>query len=109
MMGQEFSGILRERISIERQSVGRDALGSAEPEYLTVGVFWAAAEAMQTGAVSEAESRSALPRWRFTLRETRVIRPGDRLVWGDRVMTISSVILEHRRTRKTILQAEEKR
>ena len=109
MMGQEFSGILRERISIERQAVGRDALGSAEPQYITVGVFWAAAEAMQTGVASEAGSRSALPRWRFSLRETQVIKPGDRLVWGNRIMTISSVILEHRRTRKTILQAEEKR
>ncbi|AMO72780.1 head-tail adaptor protein [Sphingorhabdus sp. M41] len=109
MMGQEFSGILRERISIERQSVGRDALGSAEPQYLTVGVFWAAAEALHGATTSEAESRSAMPRWRFTLRETQVIRPGDRLVWGDRIMTVSSVILEHRLIPKTILQAEEKR
>ena len=109
MMGQEFSGILRERISIERQSVGRDALGSAEPQYLTVGVFWAAAEALHGGTTSEAESRSAMPRWRFILRETQVIKPGDRLVWGDRTMTISSVILEHRLAQQTILQAEEKR
>ena len=108
-MGQEFSGILRERISIERQTVGRDMLGSAEPQYLTVGIFWAAADAMQGGSASEGESRSAMPRWRFILRETRAIKPGDRLVWGDRKMTISSVILEHRLIPKTILQAEEKR
>lgn len=108
-MGQEFSGILRERISIERQLPGRDVLASAEPQYLTVGVFWAAAEPMQTSMASEAESRSSMQRWRFILRETRAIKPGDRLVWGDRVMTISSVILEHRLIPKTILQAEEKR
>ncbi|WP_417593457.1 head-tail adaptor protein [Parasphingorhabdus sp.] len=108
-MGQEFSGILRERISIERQAPGRDALASAEPQYLTVGVFWAAAEALHGGTTSEAESRSAMPRWRFILRETRAIKPGDQLVWGDHVMTISSVILEHRLIPKTILQAEEKR
>jgi len=109
MMGQEFSGILRERISIERQAVGRDMLASAEPQYITVGVFWAAAEAMQTGVASEAESRSALPRWRFSLRETQVIKPGDQLVWGHRIMTVSRVILEHRLVPKTILQAEETR
>ena len=108
-MGQEFSGILRERISIERQTVGRDALASSEPQYVTVGVFWAAAEAMQAGTFSEAESRSAMPRWRFILRETHAIRPGDQLVWGDRKMTISSVVLEHRLIPKTILQAVEKR
>lgn len=108
-MGQEFSGILRERISIERQSAGRDVLGSAEPQYTTIGVFWAAAEALHSGSDGEAESRSAMPRWRFILRETQAIKPGDRLVWGDRIMTISSVILEHRLIPKTILQAEEKR
>jgi len=109
MMGQEFSGILRERISIERQTVGRDALGSAEPQFLTVGVFWAMAEALHGGTLSEAESRSAMPLWRFILRETQTIKPGDRLVWGDRIMTILSVVLEHRLIPKTILQAEEKR
>ena len=70
---------------------------------------WAAAEALHGGTPSEAESRSAMPRWRFILRETRAIKPGDRLVWGERMMTISSVILEHRLIPKTILQAEEKR
>lgn len=109
MMRQEFSGILRERISIERQAVGRDALGSAEPQFITIGVFWAAAVALHSGTVSQAESRSAMPRWRFILRETQAIKPGDRLIWGDRAMTILSVILEHRLIPKTILQAEEKR
>ncbi|WP_339822946.1 head-tail adaptor protein [uncultured Parasphingorhabdus sp.] len=109
MMGQEFSGILRERITIERQTGSRDALASAEPEYITIGEFWAAAEALDGGSASEAESRSAMPRWRFILRETQAIKPGDRLLWGDRVMAIASVILEHRLIPKTILQAEEKR
>ena len=108
-MGQEFSGILRERIIIERQTGSRDALASADPQHTTIGEYWAAAEALNGGSASEGESRSAMPRWRFILRETRAIKPGDRLLWGDRVMTISSVILEHRLIPKTILQAEEKR
>tara|TARA_R110000824_G_scaffold338547_4_gene525109 strand:+ start:12605 stop:12931 length:327 start_codon:yes stop_codon:yes gene_type:complete len=108
-MGQEFSGILRERISIERQAVGRDALGSAEPQFITVGVFWAAAEALSSGRREVAGSRSAMPRWRFILRETQVIKPGDRLLWDGRAMTILSVVPEHRLIPKTILQAEEKR
>ncbi len=108
-MGREFSGVLRERIVIERQSAGRDALGSAEAQFDTVGEYWAAAEALHEGRESEAESRSAMPRWRFVLRETQAIRPGDRLLWGERVMTVSSVVLEHRLIPKTILLAEEKR
>jgi head-tail adaptor len=108
-MGREFSGVLRERIVIERQSAGRDALGSAEAQYDLVGEFWAAAEALRGSRESEAESRSAMPRWRFILRETQAIKPGDRLLWGERVMTISSVVLEHRLIPKTILLAEEER
>lgn len=108
-MAREFSGILRERITIERQRAGRDGLGSAEALFDMVGVFWAAAEARGGGRDAEAESRSALPRWRFILRETQAIKPGDRLLWGGRIMTISSVVLEHRLIPKTILLAEEKR
>lgn len=108
-MGREFSGVLRERIVIERQSAGRDALGSAEAQFDPVGEYWAAAEALHGGRESEAESRSAMPRWRFVLRETRAIRPGDRLLWGERVMTISNVVLEYRLIPKTILLAEERR
>tara|TARA_R110000824_G_scaffold65989_8_gene171477 strand:- start:897 stop:1223 length:327 start_codon:yes stop_codon:yes gene_type:complete len=108
-MGQEFSGILRERVTVERQAAGRDALGSAQPQFDIIGEFWAAAETLSSSRDGEAESRSALPRWRFILRETQAIRPGDRLIWNGRVMVISSVILEHRLIPKTILQAEEKR
>jgi head-tail adaptor len=108
-MGQEFSGVLRERITIERQIAVRDALGSVEPQYETIGEFWAAAEALPGGEASEAESRSALPRWRFVLRETQAVKPGDRLSWSGRVMTVVSVILEHRLIPRTILQAVEKR
>jgi head-tail adaptor len=109
VMGQEFSGILREQILIERQSAGRDAMGSAEAQFETIGEFWAAAEALNSGRGEAGESRSALPRWRFVLRETQAIRPGDRLLWTGRVMVIASVILEHRLLPKTILLAEETR
>ena len=108
-MAKEFSGVLRERILIERQSAARDALGSAEAQFEPVGEFWAAAEALSAGRGEAGESRSALPRWRFVLRETQAIRPGDRLLWTGRVMVIASVVLEHRLIPKTILLAEETR
>ena len=108
-MGREFSGHLRERITIERQATGRDALGSARAQFEPVGQFWAAAKALPGGRASVAESRSAMPGWRFVLRETQAIKPGDRLIWGGRVMVVDSVILEHRLIPKTILHAEESR
>ena len=108
-MGHEFSGVLRERIVIERQGAGRDALGSAEQQFDAIGEFWAAAEALSSARAEAGESRSDLPRWRFVLRETQAIRPGDRLLWTGRVMVIASVVLEHRLIPKTILLAEETR
>ena len=108
-MGREFAGHLRERITIERQSESRDGLGSAVSQFDTIGQYWAAAEPLRGGDEGEAESRSAMPRWRFTLRETQAIKPGDRLNWNGRAMTVDSVILEHRLIPKTILHAEEKR
>ncbi len=105
----EFSGNLRERIRIDRQSADRDTLGSASDETILIGEFWAAAETVGVGSGAEAESRSALPRWQFTLRQTDLILPGDKIAWGDRKMVIRSVSLEHRPTPKTILSAEEKR
>ena len=107
MSGAEFSGLLRETIRIERRSAQRDAIGSATDQSELVGDFWAAAEPMGSGDEALSESRSALPRWRFTLRETKLIFPGDILVWGERKMVVRSVSADHRFIPKTILQAED--
>ena len=109
MSGAEFSGMLRERIRIERPVAQRDPLGSATPQTELVGEFWAAVEAMGTGSEAQAGSRAALQRWQFTLRETGNIRPGDQLVWDERTMVIRSIEEDRRLLPKTLLFAEEKR
>ncbi len=105
----EFSGLLRELIHIERQSSQRDAAGSAMDQNEPVGDFRAAAAPLGTGDASVADSRSALPRWRFTLRQTNAVRPGDILTWAGREMVVQSVAADHRFIPRTYLQAEEKR
>ncbi len=108
-VGSEFSGLLRELIHIERQSSQRDAAGSAIDQNDPIGDFLASAEPLDFGDEAVAGSRSALPRWRFTLRQTNAIRPGDRLIWSDREMVVQSVAADHRFIPRTFLQAEEKR
>jgi len=105
----EFAGSLRERIRIERRVSDRDAIGSALSQTELVGEYWAAAEAMGNGDDTSADTRSALQRWRFTLRKTDTIFPGDYLTWAGREMTIYTVSEDHRPVAKTILIAEEKR
>lgn len=107
MTGAEFSGLLRERIRIERRLSQRDAIGSATDQSELIGDFWAAAEPLGTGDEALAQSRSALPRWRFTLRAAALISPGDHLLWSGRVMVVRSVTADHRFIPKTILQAQE--
>lgn len=108
-MAEEFSGRLRDRIYVERIASVSDALGSAGEEVEQVGEFWVAGEAMGTGPESQGESRSAMPRWRFTLRETNQILPGDQLIWKGRTMEIQSVSIDLRLIPKTIILAKEMR
>jgi len=109
MKRSEFAGALREVIRISRVVFSRDALGAASTKSEMVGDFRAAVAAYRIGAEREAESRSALPRWRFTLRGTDVILPGDDLLWNDRDMVIRTVSVALHPVAKTILVAEEKR
>lgn len=105
----EFSGLLCEHIRIERSSAQRDAAGSATGQVALIGDFRAAAEPLGTGDEALAGSRSALPRWRFTLRQTDAIHPGDTLIWAGYEMVVRAVSADHRFIPKTFLQAEEKR
>ena len=109
MSGAEFAGSLRDRITVERVSAQRDALGAASDETSIIGTFWAAVETDGTGSVSDAESRSAPQRWRFTLRQTGEVMPGDRIIWGARKLTILTAAADLRLLPKTILTAEETR
>ncbi|MEP3224897.1 MAG: hypothetical protein ABJO01_02895 [Parasphingorhabdus sp.] len=109
MTTAELSGLLREIIVISRQSDGRDLLASASTQTQIIGSFRAAAQPLPPGEDSVANSHSALPRWRFVLRQTDRIEPGDLLTWGRRVMTVRSVQSDHRFIPRTFLQAEENR
>ena len=106
-MSGEFSGLLRENIRIERAGAQRDAAGSASGARDVIGNFRAAAEPMAVGEEAQGESRSALPRWSFTLRQTELVVPGDYLFWSGREMRVRSVTGDHRFIPKTMLQAEE--
>lgn len=108
-MGSEFAGILREYIRVERAISSRDDLGGASSETELVGEFWAAAEAQKPAELSSAESHSAMPRWRFLLRQTDQILPGDTLIWSARKLLIRTVSEDRRLLPKTIVEAEEMR
>ena len=105
----EFAGTLRERIRVERRIAERDGAGSASTEIETIGEYWVAAIPTGSASREQAESRSAMPTWRFDLRLTRKILPGDYIVWNDYRLVVRAVTAEFRPDRKTLIQAEETR
>lgn len=105
----EFAGTLCERIRVERGVADRDGAGSASSELETIGEYWAAAETAGSVANERAESRSAMPLWRFALRLTEEILPGDEITWNNRRLVVQTVTAEIRPEPKTKLVAEEKR
>lgn len=107
-MKGELAGALQERVTIERRGAERDALGGAVGDWSLVGAGWAAIVSDGFGPVSEADARSALPRWRVTMRRADV-RVGDRIMWGERALVVARRGDDPRARDRMILTAEEQR
>ena len=90
-MSAEFSGSLRERISIERRESARDLKAGATGRYLYDGAAWASVVPLVPASLTAADSVSALPRWRVTMRKREGISPATRLVWRGRFLVVRGV------------------
>jgi head-tail adaptor len=105
----EFAGALRERVTIEQRSGTRDALAGATGTYVYSGAAWAAVEPIAAGPDTAAQSRSALPRWRVTLRKREGVNLATRLVWRGRFLAVRGVESDPRQPAQMLLSCEEVR
>lgn len=105
----EFAGQLRERIAFERRSDERDILAGVRGKWRYDGAAWAAVTPLGTGEQIEADSVSALPRWRVTLRKRDGIDPGSRIVWRGRYLRVRNVESDPREPAQMILTTQEQR
>ena len=105
----EFAGHLRERIAFERRSDERDILAGARGKWRYDGAAWAAVTPLGEGELIEADSVSALPRWRVTLRKRDGIDPASRIVWRGRYLRVRSVESDPREPAQMILTTQEQR
>lgn len=87
----EFAGTLRERVTLEYQAPGTDALGQPNGAWLTRGTHWAAVQAAGSGPATEAGHVGAYARYRVTLRTRARPEPDDRIIWRGRTLNILSV------------------
>ena len=105
----ELSGLLRERVTLERRLGNRDALGGAVGAYAYDGAAWAAVSPLIPADLTEAESLSALPRWQVTMRKREGVDLKTRLVWRGRFLGVRSVVSDPRDPARMVLTCQEKR
>jgi head-tail adaptor len=105
----EFAGALRERIAFERRSDARDLLAGARGKWRYDGAAWAAVTPLGSGDVVEADSLSALPRWRVIVRKRDSVDPSSRIVWRGRYLRVRSVESDPREPAQMILTTQEQR
>lgn len=105
----EFSGSLRERVTLERRLGNRDALGGAVGAYAYDGAAWAAVSPLIPADLTQANSLSALPRWQVTMRKREGIDLKTRLVWRGRFLGVRSVVSDPRDPARMVLTCQEKR
>jgi head-tail adaptor len=105
----EFSGALRERVTIERRAEARDALGGATGGYLYDGAAWVAVAPIVPQSLIAADAVSALPRWRVTMRKREGIGPWTRLVWRGRFLAVRACESDPRDPARMTLTCDEQR
>jgi head-tail adaptor len=105
----EFTGTLRERVTIERRLGNRDALGGASGAYAYDGAAWVAVSPLIPAELAAADSLSAMPRWQVTMRKREGIDLKTRLVWRGRFLGVRGVLSDPRNPAQMLLTCEEKR
>jgi head-tail adaptor len=105
----EFAGALRERVTIERRSDGRDALARGDGRWIYDGAAWVGVAPLVPADLIAADTLSALPRWTVVMRKREGIGLYTRLVWRGRFLAVRSVISDPREPARMVLTCEERR
>ena len=108
-MSREFAGSLKERVIIERPTGERTALGVQAAEWEVVARCLASVVPEGAGAESEGQALSAMARFKVTIRVRDGIAVGQRVRWGNRVMTVRQRIEDPKLGDRILLRCEEVR
>ena len=105
----EFSGNLRERVTIECRADGRSPSGGRTGGWLYDGAAWVGVTPLIPASLEAAGSLSALPRWQVLMRKREGIGVHTRFVWRGRFLAVRAVVSNPREPAQMILTCEEKR
>lgn len=108
-MTVEFTGKLRERVTLEMRILEQNDGGPQAGSYQPMAEVFAAVVLEGAGPEAEAAALSAMPRYRVTIRVGPQVQPGDRVRWGDRVLAVRQSLFDPRQADRLILRCEEVR
>jgi head-tail adaptor len=108
-MSGEFAGTLRERIVIERAISLRNAMGLQEPGWEQVCRCLASVTLESVGPESEAQSLSAMPRYRVTIRRRDGVSIDQRVIWNSRKLMVRQLLDDPRTKDRIVMRCEEVR
>lgn len=108
-MTSEFSGLLRERIAIERPVSLRNEMGLQQPGWEKVCRCLASVTLDSLGAESEGQSLAALPRYKVLIRWREGVALDQRVLWRDRVLIVRQLRDDPRRRDRILMRCEEVR
>lgn len=106
-MTKEFTGLLRERIAIERPISLRNAMGLQQPGWEPVCRCLASVVLDSVGAEAEGQALSALPRYTLAIRWREGIALDQRIHWRGKTLVIRQLRDDPRRRDRIILRCEE--
>jgi head-tail adaptor len=108
-MSGELAGALRERVILETRLGNREAAAGSVGRYAYVGEAWAALSPLVPADLTQADSISAMPRWRVTMRKREDIDPRVRLTWRGKYLAVRGVVSDPREPAQMVLTCEELR
>jgi head-tail adaptor len=108
-MTAEFAGTLSERVTIERSTSTRNAMGLLEPGWEVVCRCLASVVLEGVGPEAEAQVLSAMSRFRVTIRRRDGIAIDQRIRWKDRRMMVRQLLEDPRSKDRVTLRCEEVR
>lgn len=107
MAAPSTAGELNERVTVQRRSSTRDAIGGQIEIWQVRTTVWAKVQPMSAGEQYRRQQIQAKADWKVTVRYNGDIVPTDRLSWRGRTFEIKGILNPDMRRRFLDLACEE--
>lgn len=100
------AGQLRERVTIQQESLTPDGGGGSTLAWADVATVWASVEPLSGRERMQAQQLESAVDYRVKIRHRADVTAGMRLVWGSAIMNIRAVYNEDRKRKYLTLDSE---